>query len=229
MSVASAILASAALLLVAAGAAKLIRPSDGFAGLVGFRVGPLLVRLVGGVEVAAGAAVLWLGGPVSASAVGLLYGVFALAVGRARLAGAESCGCFGRLDAPPSRIHVVANLALAASSFAAAGADGAAIPVIARALVASPAIGTALAVEVVVLAGLALVTFTALPEALAARTSRANTVELFRPVPAPHPGDAIDSFRPVWARVVNDAVDLLDADSAPRSGKAGSSIPVRPR
>ena len=199
MSVASAVLASAALLLVAAGAVKLIRPSDGFAGLVGFRVGPLPVRMLGGAEVAAGAAVLWLGGPVAASAVGLLYGVFALAVGRALLAGAESCGCFGRLDAPPSRIHVVANLALAASSFAAAGADGAAIPMIARALVDSPAVGAALAVEVVVLAGLALVTFTALPEALAARSSPADAVELFRPV------------------------------SAPRSGRARSAIPVRPR
>ena len=214
MSVASAILGSAALLLVAAGAAKLIRPSDGFAGLVGFRVGPLTVRLLGGVEVAAGAGALWLGGPVAASAVGLLYGLFALAVVRALLAGAESCGCFGRLDTPPSRIHVVANLALAASSFAAAGADGAAIPVIARALVDSPAVGAALAVEVVVLAGLALVTFTALPEALAARSSPADAVELFRPAPAPHPGEAVDSFRPV---------------SVPRSGKAGSSIPVRPR
>ena len=67
MSVASAILASAALLLVAAGATKLIRPSDGFAGLVGFRVGPLTVRLLGGAEVAAGAAALCLGGPVAAS------------------------------------------------------------------------------------------------------------------------------------------------------------------
>ena len=214
MSVASAVLASAALLLVAAGAAKLIRPSDGYAGLVGFRIGPLSVRLLGGVEVAAGAAALWLGGPVAASAVGLLYGLFALAVGRALLAGAESCGCFGRLDAPPSRIHVLANLALAAVSFAAVGADGAAIPVIARTLIVSPAVGVALAVEIVVLAGLALVTFTALPEALAARTSRADAVELFRRLSPPHPDDAVDSFRPV---------------SGPGSGKAASSIPVRPR
>ena len=190
MSIASAICASAALLLVAAGAAKLVRPSDGFAGLVGFRVRPLLVRLLGGAEVAAGAGALWLGGPFAASAVGLLYGAFALVVLRALLAGAESCGCFGRLDAPPSLIHVLANLALAAASFGAAGAHGPPIPTIVQALVDSPAAGTALAVEVVVLAGLALVTLTALPEALRARASRGKAIDLFRPVPSPHASHA---------------------------------------
>ena len=180
MSVASAIGASAALLLAAAGAAKLIRPADGFAGLVGFGSGLLLVRLLGGAEVAAGVAALWLGGPVAASAVGLLYCGFALVVGRALVTGAETCGCFGRLDTPPSRIHVVANLALAGSSFAAVGADSPAIPAIARTLVDSPVVGTALAVEIVVLAGLALVAFTALPEALTARASRSGASGLFR-------------------------------------------------
>ena len=201
VSVASAIGASAALLLVVAGAAKLIRPSDGFAGLVGFRAGSLLVRLLGTVEVTAGAAVLWLGGPVAATVVGLLYCGFALVVGRALLAGAESCGCFGRLDPPPSRVHVVANLALAASSFAAAaGTDKPAIPAITQALVDSPAVGAALAVEVVVLAGLALVAFTALPEALTARAPQGGASELFRSAPPPRTSHAVELSQAVPPR-----------------------------
>ena len=193
MSVLSAIHGSAALLLVVAGAAKLLRPADGFAGLAGFRARPVVVRLLGGVEAAAGLGALWLGGPVAASAVGLLYVAFALVVLRALLAGAESCGCFGRLDAPPSLIHVAANLALAAASFAAAGAGGPVIPVIGRALADDPAVGAAFAVEIAVLAGLALVTLTALPEALKAGARRPDAMGLFRPAPSQRAGRAATS------------------------------------
>ena len=185
MSIASAIHASAAVLLVVAGVAKLARPADGFSGLVGFRPRPLLVRILGGVEIVAGAGALWLGGPVAAAAVGLLYTVFALAVVRALLARTESCGCFGRLDAPPSWIHVGGNLALAAVSFVAAAAGRAPVPTIVQQIGDSPAVGMALAAEIVVMAGLILVAFTALPEALGVRTSRRGADALFRAVPAP--------------------------------------------
>ncbi|MEZ5165251.1 MAG: hypothetical protein R2695_01720 [Acidimicrobiales bacterium] len=77
--------------------------------------------------------------------------------------GAASCGCFGRVDAPPSRIHVVGNLALAAVSFAAVAGDSP-LEVMER----QPAGGVAFVLLVGVLAGLALVAFTALPEALGA-------------------------------------------------------------
>ena len=185
MSVVSAIHASAALLLVVAGLAKLSRPAPGIADLLGFRVPAPLVRLVGGSEVAIGVAALLVGGPL-AWAVGLIYGSFAVIVLRAVLAEARSCGCFGRLDAPPSWVHVGGNLVLAAVSFAAAGAARPPAGAIIKTLVDSPAAGVALALEIVVVAGLALVAFSALPEALGARTSRRTAAAgLFRAVPPP--------------------------------------------
>ena len=190
MSVVSAIHASAAVLLVLAGAAKLSRPAPGWADLLGFRARTPVVRLVGASEAAAGVAALFLGG-AAAWAVGLLYAVFAAVVLRALLAGAGSCGCFGRLDAPPSLIHVVGNLVLAAVSFAAAGAPSPPIQVIVQATGDSPAVGAALAVVVVLLAALVLVSFTALPEALGARASRLGGAGLFRALPPPATGRAM--------------------------------------
>ena len=184
MSVVSAIHASAAVLLVLAGAAKLSRPAPGWADLLGFRARTPVVRLVGASEAAAGVAALFLGG-AAAWAVGLLYAAFALVVLRAVLAGADSCGCFGRLDAPPSLIHVVGNLVLAAVSFGAAGAPSPPIPAVVQAMGDSPAVGAALAAVVALVAGLLLVSFTALPEALGARTSRLGGAGLFRAVPSP--------------------------------------------
>ena len=185
MSVVSALHASAAVLLVAAGAAKLSRPAPGWADLLGFRARTPVVRLVGASEAAIGVAALFLGG-AAAWAVGLLYAVFAAVVLRAFLAGAGSCGCFGRLDAPPSLIHVVGNLVLAAVSFGAAGAPSPPIrQVMVQAMSDNPAVGAALAAVVLLLAGLVLVSFTALPEALGARTSRLGGAGLFRAVPSP--------------------------------------------
>ena len=195
MSVVSAIYASAAVLLVVAGAAKLSRPAPGVADLFGFRAPTPLVRLVGASEAAVGIAALLVGGP-AAWAVGLLYVSFSVIVLRAVLVKAGSCGCFGRLDAPPSRVHVLGNLALAAVSFAAAGTDAAPVQAIARSISDRPAVGVALAAEIVLMAGLGLVAFTALPEALSARTARAARHEagtLFRSVPPPaaKPGEPV--------------------------------------
>jgi hypothetical protein len=183
VSSASAIHASAALLLVVAGAAKLIRPADGFAGLVGWRTRPVLVRLLGAMEAAAGVAALLAGGP-AAWMVGLMYAAFALIVLRAVLAGADSCGCFGRLDAPPSLIHVAGNLTLAAVSFTAAGAASPPVSALVQAVGESPMTGAALMAVIALLAGLVLVSFTALPEALAARSSRYGGAGLFRALPS---------------------------------------------
>ena len=155
-----------------AGAAKLSRPAGDSAGLFGFRARTGTVRLIAVLEVAVGASAL-LVGTVAAWAVGLLYAAFALVVVRAVRGGAASCGCFGRLDAPPSLIHVAGNLALAAASFAAAaGSAPAPIPAIVQATRDAPAVGIALAAAVASLAGLVLASFTALPEALAAARPR---------------------------------------------------------
>ena len=191
VSVVSAIHASAAVLLVLAGAAKLSRPAPGWADLLGFRARTPVVRLVGASEAAAGVAALFLGG-AAAWGVGLLYAVFAAVVLRALLAGAGSCGCFGRLDAPPSRIHVLGNLVLAGVSFAAAGAPSPPImQVIVQAMGDSPAVGAALAAVVVLVAGLILVSFTALPEALGARASGSGDSGLFRALPPQATGRAM--------------------------------------
>ena len=172
------------MLLVVAGVAKLSRPAPGVADLLGFRAPTTLVRLVGGSEVAIGVAALLVGGPL-AWAVGLLYASFAVVVLRAVLAQARSCGCFGRLDAPPSWVHVGGNLALAAVSFVAAAAGGGApVPAVVQQINDSPVVGLALAAEIIVVAGLSLVCFTALPEALGVRSGR-GAGTLFRAVPAP--------------------------------------------
>ena len=181
VSVASAIHASAAVLLVVAGVAKLSRPEPGVADLLGFRAPTPLVRLVGGLEVAIGVAALLVGGPFT-WAVGLLYASFAVIVLRAVSAEARSCGCFGRLDAPPSWVHVGGNLALAAVSFVAAGTGIAPVQAVVQSLRDDPAVGVALAAVIVLVAGLGLVAFTALPEALGARTARHGDGPLFRPV-----------------------------------------------
>ena len=185
MSVVSALHASAAVLLVVAGATKLSRPAAGPASLLGFRTRSGVVRLIGALEAAAGVAAVVAGG-AAAWVVGLLYAAFALVVLRAVVAGADSCGCFGRLDAPPSLIHVAGNLALAAVSFAAAA--GAASPPFAglvQSVEEGPAAGVGLAAAIVLVAGLALVSFTALPEALAARSAGPGGTGLFRALPPP--------------------------------------------
>lgn len=184
MSVVSALHASAAVLLVVAGATKLSRPAAGSASLLGFRTRSGVVRLIGALEAAAGIAALLAGG-VAAWVVGLLYAAFALIVLRAVVAGADSCGCFGRLDAPPSLIHVAGNLALAAVSFAAAGAASPPVAALAQSLEESAAAGVGLAAVIVLVAGLVLVSFTALPEALAARSAGPGGTGLFRALPAP--------------------------------------------
>ena len=215
------------MLLVAAGAAKLSRPTQGVADLLGFRAPAPLVRLVGGSEVAIGVVALLVGGPL-AWAVGLIYVSFAVIVLRAVLVEARSCGCFGRLDAPPSWVHVGGNLALAAVSFAAAGEARPPAAVIMETLVDSPAAGVALALEIIVVAGLALVAFTALPEALGARTLRRGSANgLFRAVPPPdHAGSPItrvvqrpaaDVVSPPVARVVSPA-DPSFGDAVTGSG-----------
>lgn len=166
MDVVVALHAAAAVLAVVAGAAKIVRPlpTAELFGSLGLPEDRRLPALLGGAEVVVGVGALAVGGSVAAVAVGVLYTGFAVVVVRALAVGAESCGCFGRAEAPPSWIHVVGNLAFATVSFVAAAAD---TPV--EVMDGQPAAGIGFVVLVGVIAGLALVAFTALPEALAAR------------------------------------------------------------
>jgi hypothetical protein len=110
---------AAALLLVAAGLAKVRHPADTAIALrrAGLPVPDWAVRAGAAAEVAAGC---WAftSGRVAAGAVALSYagfaGFVALALGRG--SPVSSCGCFGKSDSPPTVSHVVLNLAAAATA-----------------------------------------------------------------------------------------------------------------
>lgn len=104
------------LVMVAAGASKLVDPSATADTLRALSVpgGAVAARLVGAAEVVVGVAALSVGGPVVAAAVAVLYAAFAGVVVLARRQGLPSCGCFGARSAPPSPVHVVVNVASAA-------------------------------------------------------------------------------------------------------------------
>ena len=171
MDAAIAIYASAAVLLVIAGAVKLARPATTAALLDELgapAVGPIdgvrLTVLLGVAEIGLGVAALVAELAAIALLVGLLYVGFALTVLRAMRLGAGSCGCFGRVDAPPSWWHVVGNVALAACAFIAATGRS---PL--EVMDGQPAGGVGFVAIVGVLAGLELVVFTSLPAAMEAR------------------------------------------------------------
>jgi hypothetical protein len=169
--------AAAALLLIVAGGAKIARPAPTteLLSALGLPERRSLTVAIGVLESFVGLAALVVGGPLAAAATGVLYVGFVAVVWRAMAAGAVSCGCFGRVDAPPSWIHVAGNAALAVVSFAAIAGDAAV-----EVMDAQPAGGVGFVLLVGVIAGLALVAFTALPEALGARHGSAPVAAPFR-------------------------------------------------
>jgi uncharacterized membrane protein YphA (DoxX/SURF4 family) len=82
--------------------------------------GRVAARVSGVAEVVIGVGAIVVGGRVAALVVAATYAVFALVVVAARRAGAESCGCFGAVAAPPSTVHVVVNTTSAAIALLAA-------------------------------------------------------------------------------------------------------------
>jgi len=174
MQAATALFASAAVLLVLAGVVKVSRPTTAAdlmqilgAPARGPWSGTRLAVGLGAVEIVLGVAGLVSERPEIAVAVGLVYLVFAATVLRAMAVGAPSCGCFGRVEAPPSWFHVSGNTVLAAASFVAANGSS---PL--EVMDAQPAGGVGFVVAVGLLAGLALVVFIALPEVVAARRAQ---------------------------------------------------------
>jgi methylamine utilization protein MauE len=123
----TAVLGAGALVLLAAGAAKVVDPSRtaGALGVRGWPSGPVLVRAGAAAELLVGAGALVVGGPVLASLVALSYLAFALFVASALTSGTPigSCGCLGRADTPPTALHVVVDAALAAGALAAAATN----------------------------------------------------------------------------------------------------------
>jgi hypothetical protein len=116
--------AIAAALLVAGGVAKAARPGDtaNALGAVGLPRSTLLVRLGGLGEAAVGIAALAVGDRITALLVAISYLSFTVFVAAALRTGAPiaSCGCFGKADTPPTRLHVAFNLGAVAAAVAVA-------------------------------------------------------------------------------------------------------------
>ena len=115
--IASAFFVSASLLVVA-GAGKIRDPSSASRALsdVGLPGGPTPVRILGSVEVVAGAGSLIRPTPVLGATVFLLYASFAAFVLYLRTRPhpeRRTCGCLGRTESPPSALHGGMNVAAA--------------------------------------------------------------------------------------------------------------------
>ena len=126
----------AALLLAGAGVAKALDPTTTVGALrkLGLDVPAVIVRTGGVGEAGLAAVAVVTGAPVAAVLVAASYLGFTafVVVARVRRLPIGSCGCFGRIDTPPSAIHVVVNLGAAVSALAVAWRDGGGIgPVLA--------------------------------------------------------------------------------------------------
>jgi hypothetical protein len=111
-------------LLAGAGIAKLAEPRDTVGALArsGIVVPSIAVRALAAFEVGLAAAALATGARTGAVVVGLSYVVFAgfVVQARARHLPVGSCGCFGRLETPPSAWHLLVNLGCATAALGAA-------------------------------------------------------------------------------------------------------------
>src|SRR5690242_16177970 len=132
MDVVAAPYLAAALLLVVAGVAKALDPLALVRALraAGLHVrAPLLARFVraaAAVEAVVGGVAVVSPSRTAALAVAASYAGFTLFVLQALRSGSPlaSCGCFGKADTPPTRLHAVITGALAAVALVAAGRPG---------------------------------------------------------------------------------------------------------
>ena len=129
--------AIAAALLVAGGLLKTARPADTATALrqSGLPATPGLVRAGGLVEAGLGVAALVRGDRVTAVLVAVSYAAFAGFVALALRRGTPlaSCGCFGKEDSPPTRLHVALTAAAAAAAVAVAVRPGVGLAAVVRA------------------------------------------------------------------------------------------------
>ncbi|WP_377644051.1 MauE/DoxX family redox-associated membrane protein [Oryzobacter terrae] len=118
--------AAAAVLLVVAGAPKVLDPGDLHRAVrsVGMPVGRTAVRAFALAEVVVGLVALTLPGRATAALLGVLYAGFTafvvVALGRGGVL--SSCGCFGKADTPPTRAHALLTAAAALVGLAVAAA-----------------------------------------------------------------------------------------------------------
>lgn len=119
----AAVYLMAAVLLGAAGASKAVAPEPASAALARLQLyhRPWAVRFLGLVELVVAASAFILGGIVPATALAALYAGFAVvAATMVRSGSEEPCGCFGRIEMPATRRHVVVNILAVVAGLAAA-------------------------------------------------------------------------------------------------------------
>jgi hypothetical protein len=118
----------AALLLTVAGALKAVDPATTAGALrrAGWPGSPLGVRIGGAVEVVIGVSAIVTGAPLPAALVALSYLLFTgfVVYALVRHLPVGSCGCFGKVDTPPSVVHVVVNLGAVVTATAVALGPG---------------------------------------------------------------------------------------------------------
>jgi hypothetical protein len=166
----------AALLLAAAGVAKVVDPANAVGALraFGVPVAPTVVRVVGAVEAVLAVSAVVTGAVVLAVAVGASYLLFTGFVVSALVRDLPigSCGCFGEVDTPPSVLHVVVNLgAVAAALGVAVAGDGTGIG---HVLAAQPLAGIPMVLLIVVGTYAAFTALTVVPQLAAARVERGH-------------------------------------------------------
>jgi hypothetical protein len=166
--------AIAAVLLAVGGALKTVRPRDTAQALtaVGLRFPSAFsartaVRVGGAVEAVVGVGALLVGGTVFAVLLAVSYLAFAGFVVVALRSGApiSSCGCFGKVDTPPSLVHVVIDVVAAAVAAVAAVVGGVALPDV---LADQPLLGIPFLFLLAIGCSLVFLAFTSLPKAMAA-------------------------------------------------------------
>lgn len=159
---------AAALLLVTAGAAKLIRPTPTARAAVDSRIPGSavmtrlwVVRCAGLLEVAVGIAVFLRGGPWAAAVLALTYSALAVVARQLMREGPDrDCGCFGPASEPVSRAHLVVNVLGAAIGLAAVLAP---VPGVGPAMIENPWETMVLLAGAVVLSRLGQLAMTTLP------------------------------------------------------------------
>jgi uncharacterized membrane protein YphA (DoxX/SURF4 family) len=113
-----------AVLLVMSGALKLAdrKPTLGALRAARLPAAPATVVAIGLGEIAIGVGAVLTGGPWFAAALALTYALFAgfVIMALARHLPIASCGCFGKEDTPPSRMHVAVTVVAAVTGAAVA-------------------------------------------------------------------------------------------------------------
>ncbi len=164
---------AACALLALGGAAKLVQPSPTAQALraVGWPSHPVVVRVMGLTEAVIGVGAAVTAHPLAAAAVGAAYLGFTgfVVLAMARGSALESCGCFGKVDTPPSVAHIIVDVGAAGIAALVAFEPMAGTRTL---LSAQPAAGWPLILWVGVTVYLLYLTLTALPRLTATLRGR---------------------------------------------------------